>query len=273
MINNNKTSVYTHVEREEILNCILTSLKTDERIAGVLIVGSGAVGFDDEYSDIDLSVVVADDNNVHPVFCDYGETIEKLLSIIGHFEVKYGVHSYLHGFLTDNFLEIDIGFVCLSELTARKGRWNVAFDRSGRIEEIMQSSWEKRPQKDIKGIYLYRINSIWHHIIHVVIALKRNQPWKALHYLERVRNQTFELAGLRMGLEVDNFRQVDPMPEDFLSGLKQTLVISLDANEIMRALRLALKSFFYEAQNLDDMLGLDVAGKLKSKMTEFINLF
>ena len=63
------------------------------------------------------------------------------------------------------------------------------------------------------------------------------------------------------------------MPEDFLSGLKQTLVISLDANEIMRALRIAVKSFFHEAQNLDDMLGLDVADKLETKMTEYLNLF
>jgi predicted nucleotidyltransferase len=72
-------------EREEILNRILDALRADERIAGALIVGSGAVGFDDDYSDIDLSVVVAEEDNVHPVFCKYREIFEKLLPIIGHF--------------------------------------------------------------------------------------------------------------------------------------------------------------------------------------------
>jgi len=266
-----KTNIFSPEKREEILNRILNSLRTDERIAGILIVGSGAVGFDDDYSDIDLSVVVAEENDVHPVFCTCGEAIKKLLPIIGHFEVTYGIHSYLHGFLTDNFLEIDIGFVCLSELTAKRERWKVAFDYSGKIEAIMRSSWEKRPQQDIKGIYSYRISAIWHHIIHVVIALRRNQSWKALHYLERIRNQTFEFAGMRMGLEVDNFRQVDQMPRDFLSGLQQTLVISLDTNGIMHALKLVVESFFREARNLDDILELDVASKLESKMTEFLN--
>jgi len=264
---------FSSEERADILNRILDALKTDDRIAGVLIVGSGAVGFDDDYSDIDLSVVVAEEDNVHPVFCKYREIFEKLLSIIGHFEVVYGNYSYLHGFFTDSFLELDIGFVCLSELVAKRGRWKVAFDRSSKIEEIMQSSWKNKAPQDIKAIYLRRINSIWHYIIHVVVALKRNQQWKALHYLEGIRNQTIELAGLHKGLVTDNFRQVDQMPKDFLSGLQQTLVICLDANEIMRALRIATNSFFNEAKNLDNILELDIAHKLELKMTEFLNLF
>jgi hypothetical protein len=63
------------------------------------------------------------------------------------------------------------------------------------------------------------------------------------------------------------------MPKDFLSGLQQTLVICLDANEIMRALRIATNSFFNEAKNLDNILELDIAYKLELKMTEFLNLF
>lgn len=136
----------------------------------------------------------------------------------------------------------------------------------------MQSSWGNRSQLDIQSEYLRRINSIWHHVIHVVISLKRDQLWRALHYLGIIRDRTIELACLRMGLEFNDFRQVDRIPAEFLNELEHTLVADLTTAEIMNALKKAINCFFYEAQKLDEALGINVAGELGAKMKQYFEL-
>ena len=67
-----KTHLCTPEERRTVLRSIEDALKTDPRIAGVVLVGSGAVGFQDEFSDIDLSVVVRRMQDIEPVFREWG---------------------------------------------------------------------------------------------------------------------------------------------------------------------------------------------------------
>jgi len=217
-------------------------------------------------------VVVAAADDVKAVFRDWRARIEEILPVIHCVEVTYGPNNYLYAFLLDGFLELDIGFLCLTNLLAKRERWKIVFDRSGKIEDIMRSSWEKRAKPDIKDAYLSRINGIWHYIIHGVVALKRCQPWRALHYLEVIRNRTVELAGLRTGLETKHFRQVDQMPNEFLTELRQTLVSSKDTVDIMRALKAATMCFFREARFLDKMVGLNIGNKLGAKMEEYLKL-
>lgn len=271
--NTHKENLFSPQEREEILNRLLSAFKADSRIAGVLVVGSGAVDFDDCYSDIDLSVVATKEKDVLPVYQEWRARIEKLLPVIHCCEVIYGPNSYLYAFLLNGFLELDTGFVCLGNLVAKRQRWKIAFDRSGRIEDIMRSSWEKKSEVDAKAGYLNRIDGIWHYIIHVPVALKRGQPWMALHYLEIIRNRAVELAGLRHRLETKNFRHVDRMPKEFLIELQRSLVSTVDHTAIMNALRVATTCFFHQARALDQMLGLNVAGHLESKMHTYIQLF
>ena len=157
---------------------------------------------------------------------------------------------YLWVFLLENFLEIDLCFLCLDDLRATRKRWKTVLDRSGRIESIMQSSWENRPKPDLEEAYHSRLSSIWHCIKHAVIAVQRQQPWRAIFELEQVRNRTIELHGLREELETKRFRHVDQMPEDFLTRLEQTLVLSLREIDIMNALKAATESFFPRSPTL-----------------------
>ena len=268
-----REDLFSPHERQDILNRLLSALESDSRVAGVLVVGSGAVDFDDCYSDIDLSVVATNEKDVLSIYQEWRGRIEKLLPVIHCCEVTYGPNSYLYAFLLDGYLELDVGFGCLANLVARRERWRIAFDRSGKIEDIMRSSWKKKSEVDTKAGYLYRIDGIWHYIIHVPIALKRSHPWMALHYLEIIRNRSVELAGLRHRLETKNFRHVDRMPKGFLIELQESLVSSLDHTAIMNALMIATACFFHQAQALDRMLGLNVADHLESKMHTYIQLF
>ena len=269
----NHSQHYSPATRETILNRLLTALQSDKRLAGLLVVGSGAEGFEDDHSDIDLCAVTTSVDDVRPAFQEWGEKIHEMLPMFHSLESPRAPNVYLWVFLLENFLEIDLCFLCLDDLRATRKRWKTIFDRSGKIENIMLSSWENRPKPDLAEAYRSRLNSIWHCVKHAVIAVQRQQPWRAIFELEQVRNRTIELHGLREELETKRFRHVDQMPEDFLTRLENTLVLSLREIDIMNALKAATESFFREARHYDKILNLDLAERFERKMKAYLERF
>ncbi len=262
---------FTPEPRQETLDRILTALEADERIIGVLVVGSGAVGFEDDLSDIDICIV-ASDEDAETVFRDWRTRFDELLPVVHCSEVIYGPGSYLYALLLDRFLELDAGFVAISKLFAERERWKVAFDRSGRIEEIMQRTWANREPPDLMREHRRRADGIWHHIMHCGQALLRGRQWRAIHYLEAVRTRTIELACIRLGLEAGHFRQVHGLAAEFLGSLQATLPASTESAELLRACSTSVDRFFEEAREWDMMLGTDIASTLEPKMREYTAL-
>ena len=131
---------YLPATREAILDRLLTALQNDKRITGLVIVGSGAKGFEDIYSDIDLCAITTLADDVKPVSQEWGVRICEMLPMFHSFEVPRAPNIYLWVFLLENFLEIDLCFLCLNDLQATRKRWRTVFDGSGKIESIMKSS-------------------------------------------------------------------------------------------------------------------------------------
>lgn len=269
----NHFSHYSPATRAAILDRLLTALRSDKRLVGLLVVGSGAEGFEDNHSDIDLCAVTTSDADVRPAFQEWGEKIRQMLPMFHSLESPRAPNVYLWIFFLENFLEIDLCFLCLSDLRATRNRWNIVFDRSRKIENIMQSSWEHRPKPDLEKAYCSRLNAIWHCIKHAAIAVQRQQPWRAIYELEQIRDRVIELRGLREDLETKRFRHVDQMSEDFLTDIEQTLVLSLKGVDIMNALRAATTCFFNEARQYDKILNLDLAWRFETKMKAYLELF
>jgi hypothetical protein len=264
---------FTPEDRQAVLDRLLAELIADARLTGVLIVGSGAVGFEDAYSDLDLAAVVASADEVESTWRDWRARIETLFPVIGCSSMPRGPNVFLHAFLLGGFLELDISFQHIDDLFARRQRWRVAFDRSGRIETVMQESWAKRPAPDIEGVYRRYMVGIWYYIIHVMIAVQRGQAWRALYDLEEIRARTIILAGLRLGMETEHYRDADRLPPGLLAALEETLVKTTEPDEIKRALRVAAVCFFREARALDAMLGLTLADRLETPMQTYLDLW
>ena len=264
---------YTPATRETTLNRLLTALRSDKRLSGLLIVGSGAEGFEDDHSDIDLCAVTTSADDVRAAFEEWGVKIREMLPVFHSLESVRGPNVYLWIFFLENFLEIDLCFLCLDDLRATRNRWKTVFDRSGRIESIMRSTWENRPKPDLEEVYRYRIGSIWHYIKHAVAAVQRNQPWRAVYELEQIRNQTIELRGLHDELETKRFRHVDQMSKDFLIEIERTLILSLNEVDIMDALKAATTCFFREARHYDEILNLKLAESFETKVKAYLELF
>ncbi len=247
--------LFTAAQRQETLDRLLAALATDERIAGVIVVGSGSVGFEDAYSDVDLDVVMYAADDVAPVCDAWTERIRAMFEVWGQFSTNYAPDSFLRGFLLADYLEVDIGFVHLGNLQAGKWRWRVAFDRSGQIEAIQQRTWTGRQRTDAHAVYEHAVGGIWHYVLHVAVAARRGQVWRALHDLDAVRLLAFELAGLRYELDVTRGRQADQLPAEFLAALEETLPGSSAPADILRALRAATACFFEQARAVAAMLG------------------
>jgi hypothetical protein len=67
-----ESKLYSAAYRSRVLDELTAALMGDERIAGAVLVGSGAAGFKDRYSDIDLAVLVGDEVKVDEVYADCG---------------------------------------------------------------------------------------------------------------------------------------------------------------------------------------------------------
>src|SRR5919112_5621928 len=123
-------SLFTPEEREEIAERVSRLLGNDDRIEGVVIVGSLA-GQSDRWSDIDIEVIVADDEALPLVTADWVGNLYELLPVVHHFETSFG-DTLVRGFLLENLLEVDLAFDQARSLSI----WNparVMLDRSGRI--------------------------------------------------------------------------------------------------------------------------------------------
>ena len=79
--NTNHPYHYSPATREATLNHLLTALQNDQRITGLLVVGSGAEGFADVYSDIDLCAVTTSADDVRPAFQEWGVKIREMLPV------------------------------------------------------------------------------------------------------------------------------------------------------------------------------------------------
>ena len=229
---------YTSAARQEILDQLIEALKQDKRITGLILVGSGAVGFDDEYSDIDLSVVVGQKTSVESCWRDWIDRIYHLLPVTRHFEVVYSEANFLYGFFLENFLEIDIGFLHAGNLVAKRPRWKVIYDQEENLSGLMESSWEDRALPDPIQVYKNVLSSIWYHITHAAICIMRKHVWQALYFIEKIRSKTFLLCILicEVDADPDDYRHIDRLPAVYLDRMNETLLTNLDQGSLCSAL-------------------------------------
>lgn len=264
---------FTPAERIQTLDTLLDAFSSDPRLAGLLVVGSGATGFTDRFSDIDLSVILPEPAQVRPVLEDWVLRLDELLPVAHHFWSRRGAEIYFYGALLTSNLELDISFLAVEDLYARRPAWSVVFDRLGGIEEKMQASWAECRAVNVEAHYLERLDSIWHYILPIPVLLARGRTWRALYYLDMLRVRTVELAGLRWVLETDNYRQVDDLPPEFTAELADTLVGEPKREGILRALQAATGLFFIQARALDRQLGLDASEDLAVRMENYLRDF
>ena len=266
-----KSKLYDAAYRGKVLDELTAALMGDERIAGAVLIGSGAAGFKDRYSDIDLAVLVGDEAKVDEVYSDWWSRIHALFPIIDAFKEQ---PRHLYGFLLNHFLELDVGFQGAAGLYERKPRWRILFDRHGMIPSLMKP--REKPTVDQAVAHEKRMQDSWYYVLHSVNSIQRGQPLRASFFIATLRDEAVMMAGLSRGLRtgVDSyFEDADLLPEEVRRRIGEAFPRNLDPAELFRALKATVDVYYGEAGNLDVKLGMDRAPRLRVAIAEYLSAF
>ncbi|MDT8717668.1 hypothetical protein IAI10_13430 [Clostridium sp. 19966] len=220
-------SLFTPSKRNEVKNAIIDEAKKTEGIIAIILVGSGAIGFTDEVSDLDFSIVVDSSYPIKEVMKKVKEYICSKWKLLDNMEnEKRGLQVYM----LDNYLEVDIGYMTFEKISAVRERWLVVYDTSNKVDDIMKQSWEvnknnhgKKETVNLQQVYSEAAEDIWHFLMHAIVAIKRENYWRAIGEMDVARNNLIELLGYKYSLETKRFRNVDRFPEEIKAVLWKTI--------------------------------------------------
>ena len=229
--------IFREQDRQETFEYILSTALECDKIISLVQVGSGAIGYHDDRSDLDF-VVAMDSNDSMLTVMDYIHQ-----KIAEKYEIRYFKQvetSRLQVYLLSDLLEIDIGYGGYEDAAARKPAFKVLYDRSGIVEEKMIRSREWMDNvlftdKQKNDIAL-ACDTVWTHLMHTAVAIRRGNSFRAIGELEYVRNLYIDLLGDRYRLESAMNREIDRLPENERASIRSTFVTGESSEELWFAL-------------------------------------
>ena len=158
--------------------------------------------------------------------------------------------SHLQVYLLSDLLEIDIGYGGYEDAAARKPAFKVLYERSGVVEEKMIRSREWMDDALFtdkqKNDLALACDTVWAHLMHAAVAIRRGNSFRAIGELEYVRKVYIDLLGDRYRLESGFNRDIDKLPQEAKEDIKSTLVFSEEVKDLWTSL-LNLTSLVYKS--------------------------
>lgn len=210
--------MYTCEERKNILNTLIKQFQERNEIVATILVGSASYGFRDMYSDIDLAIVHDGNGEINSIFQRTLDDIESKYNIA----IKCNQpERNLQIVLLDNYLELDIGYYTLNSLRARRGEYEVVYDRSNSVKTIMDRSWQESKSRNMGTTANVNIENelmtidatFWYSLLHAIYAYKRSELYRCYFELEELRKSILSLIGKRNNLESKRFRQMHQLSD------------------------------------------------------------
>jgi hypothetical protein len=209
---------------QKTLNRFLSACHADPRVLAATLYGSHARGAADEWSDLDIGVIVAD--NAYDDFIAGREAFLRQMGeplFVEDFDIP-GIAFFILADGTEGELSIDRA----SDFTAPFGPWRPLLDKTGVLAGAKPRS---QPDPDVQCETLRRqITWFWHDLSHCITALGRGQLWWAAGQLEILRRTGVSLARLRHDFNDedaadDPYFKVDKgLPDAALAPLRATFV-------------------------------------------------
>ena len=125
--------MFTSDSRQALLNRIADLAVAMPTVSGAVLVGSGATGFTDGYSDLDMVLVAVDGASVPIIAAQFARELEDTEQVLSHSRYEHQPEIWVDCFLLADLLEVDVGIWSLEQLRATKPVWRVLFDRSGKV--------------------------------------------------------------------------------------------------------------------------------------------
>lgn len=243
--------MYNFSEREQLFNNIISFFQSSSDFEGLLQIGSGAVGFTDIYSDIDLMAGCYNFECVKKadaLLTDYFTGIGAI-----HIEKRrwtnsvFGISVYFK-----NGLSADISFMPTEEIPIRSPLHKIIFSKSENFAATINSRSEKFEQQmqnfGIDDSVHYRfINELRY----CEIALLRNNHIFADIALGNARQILLTAEAFKEGKKIHQFKAYNTLSEDFIKKLEETYPKKPDKKDIVSAKEKLLSLYLETVKNSD----------------------
>lgn len=266
------TGIFTPPQRQNIYNHILSLLKDDDRVTGVLAIGKKDSAFRDDNDSIDLLVIIEKPSIIDIVFTLWVKRFEDLFADSTLFNFILNEDDHKFHLLLESYLQITLQFRAINRFHLVGDDWCIAYDPAQNIKHYVENRRLSREQH-IQKTYEQHIRLIWYPIIGCVRELQRDNLWKANAQLETLRQHLIEIAGLRHLQFTQNYENMNLLPEMFLVQLRHTLPTTITDTAIRRSLKTALQMLFTETSALDAQFDTDHTSYLDEKLTEFVEIY
>jgi hypothetical protein len=246
--------------REALLARTVAALRDDARLAGAVLVGSGACGFRDEYSDLDVVAVVGREHDASAVYQDWGPRLEQRLPVIyrapaGPFQLAHRLHVALLD-AGGHLLELDLSFAPIDDLCATREHWKVLFDRTAGPDdggEVHARMAAPLPELAPLSGSLLSFDTACGRVWECHKALRRGRIWQAALALHELQELTLRIACLGRFEDarrhVSAQRLADDLPPALLAAVAAT-VVPVERDALAGALRQLAPIMFDEARAL-----------------------
>jgi hypothetical protein len=233
--------MFTAAERERLRADLIADARKDPRISGGAITGSGAIGREDRWSDIDLAFGVRAADEIPATLADWTARMLERHGALDHFDLTGGGWVY-RVFLLPNTLQVDLAFAPANEFGARAPTFKLVFGAAA------------EPPHFPPPVARRMLGWGWLYALHARSCIQRDRWWQAEYMISGIRDQVLALACQRYGLPAEQGRGMDALPREVVAPLEPALVRGLTSDELGRALRVTVDGLLREAGFVDSAL-------------------
>jgi len=181
----------THEQRSKLLNNIVNYFKDDIRVLGVFVSGSFAENTTDEYSDLDVRIVLEEDFLKEAI-----EDMEKFPKAWGNLlynELPYEFNNCCISHF-DNFLKAEVLYYTISDLTPSPWHKNISIykDTNNLIKNLKDNSQIIDFKPNVNEVNRC-INDFYAAIHETYRRLKRGELFFAIRLLEKAKEKLINL--------------------------------------------------------------------------------
>ena len=225
--------MYTVNEREDYFQYTITKVQAIEDVEGIIQLGSGTIGYSDQFSDIDLMIATTEQADIAR------HLIKAELQRMGALYIKEGKFSddvFLLIPFFENGLEMNISVLPITHLNVKSSLWKLIFDRNGEVQSKMLEENENFLQQDQPYIKKFDITfEFAYHLRKLRIEIRRGNLIFAMKMLEILRDFTLTIQVLNEQKKLHQFKAYHTLENDFIAQLMSSYPTTIDSPGIEQA--------------------------------------
>ncbi|MEL6866843.1 MAG: nucleotidyltransferase domain-containing protein [Bacteroidota bacterium] len=234
--------MYSLQDRQSVQDYILSLARTDERVTDAAIVGSEAIGANDQWSDIDLTFGLKEEVAISTILADWTQKIQEQYQAAHLFDLPWGQSIY-RVFLLPNCLQVDISFTPSSGFGSTTPNFKLLFG-----EAKPRAPKTAPAAQEVLG---YAV----HHALRARFSLERQRYWQAEYWLSACRDYALKLACLNHQCNPFDARGYDDLPKEVTKLFLDSLSVQLTDHHLREALKVVVSGLLKIAR---ESTGIDL---------------